>query len=62
MAEVNVSGRRVELEEYIREAKRMKAVLERYSKAELVRKQQGYVTQAQEMKRLLISPDDPSSN
>ena len=58
---MNEKKTRVALEEYIREAKKVKSRLEKYSKDELVAKLNGYVQKAQELKATLISPDDPSS-
>ena len=61
MAEVDQKKSRAALEEYIREAKKVKTRLEKYSKAELVEKLAGYVKKAEQLKATLISPDDPSS-
>ena len=61
MVEVDEKKPRVALEEYIREAKKVKARLEKYSKDELVDKLNGYVKKAEQLKATLISPDDPSS-
>lgn len=51
---------RKSLEEYLREAKKIKTLLEKYSRQELVDKLNGYVQKAREMKQSLVSPDDAS--
>ena len=61
MAEVDEKKSRVALEEYIREAKKIKSRLEKYSTDELVDKLVGYVKKAEQLKASLISPNDPSS-
>ena len=51
---------RKSLEEYLWEAKKIKTLLEKYSRQELVDKLNGYVQKAREMKQSLVSPDDAS--